>query len=67
MQKIVREEKCEEVTGLSRTTRWRLEKLGRFPKRRQLGDNSVGWLQSELDEWLASRPIVDRKHGDAPC
>lgn len=34
---------------------WRLEKAGRFPRRMKLGPNSVGWLESEIDEWIASR------------
>jgi prophage regulatory protein len=53
--RIVRERECKRLTGLSRTTRWRKEKQGEFPLRRQLGDNSVGWVLSELLEWLNSR------------
>lgn len=34
--KYLRETQVAELTGLSKTTRWRLEKLGIFPKRRQL-------------------------------
>lgn len=26
-----------------------------FPKQRRLGQQSVGWLESELDEWLLGR------------
>ncbi|EOA1826199.1 helix-turn-helix transcriptional regulator [Raoultella planticola] len=26
-----------------------------FPKQRRLGMQSVGWLESELDEWLLKR------------
>ena len=26
-----------------------------FPKPIELGDNSVGFIESELDEWLAQR------------
>jgi prophage regulatory protein len=52
----IRENECRQRTGLSRTTRWRLERAGRFPERRQLGDNSIGWLLSEVIEWQRSRP-----------
>ena len=45
-------------TGLSASTIWRLECSGRFPFRRKIGPNSVGWLESELDEWISSRPQV---------
>lgn len=27
-----------------------------FPKQRRLGTKSVGWLESELDDWLKNRP-----------
>jgi prophage regulatory protein len=30
----------------------RLEKEGKFPKRLQLGPNRVGWLESEVNEWI---------------
>jgi prophage regulatory protein len=52
----IRENECRQRTGLSRTTRWRLERAGRFPERRQLSDNSIGWLLSEVIEWQRNRP-----------
>jgi prophage regulatory protein len=33
----------------------RLEKAGRFPKRVQLGPCRVGWVESEVLEWLQKR------------
>lgn len=33
----------------------RLEKAGKFPKRIQLGANRVGWVESEVLEWLEVR------------
>jgi prophage regulatory protein len=33
----------------------RLEKRGDFPKRFSLGANTVGWLESEVDAWLAGK------------
>jgi prophage regulatory protein len=33
----------------------RLEKAGLFPKRVQLGPNRVGWVESEVLEWLEQR------------
>lgn len=44
--------------GLSRTSVWRLERRGVFPRRRRLGANSVCWLESEIEEWLHSRSPV---------
>jgi prophage regulatory protein len=44
--------------GLSLSTIWRLEQNGEFPLRRALGPNSVGWLESEVNNWLQSRRPV---------
>ncbi|MET0116439.1 MAG: AlpA family phage regulatory protein [Sedimenticola sp.] len=33
----------------------RLEKAGKFPKRVQIGPNRVGWVESEVLDWLQSR------------
>ncbi|RLJ60735.1 AlpA family transcriptional regulator [Litoreibacter meonggei] len=33
----------------------RLEKAQKFPKRIQLGPNRVGWLESEVLDWLRLR------------
>jgi prophage regulatory protein len=37
----------------------RLEKAGKFPKRVQIGPNRVGWVESEVLDWLQSR--LDRR------
>lgn len=52
---ILRTAKLQTYVGLSRTTIWRLEKSGQFPKRVRLGQNSVGWLKGDVDNWLESR------------
>jgi len=28
-----------------------------FPKQRRLGQQSVGWLETELDQWLLTRNV----------
>ncbi len=53
--RFIREPEVKRITGLSRTTRWRLERKGEFPPRRQLSENAVGWLESEIRVWIASR------------
>jgi len=47
-----------DITTHSRTTIWRLEKEGKFPKRRQIGNHAVGWIESEVLAWIAARPTV---------
>jgi predicted DNA-binding transcriptional regulator AlpA len=44
------------LTGLSRTTLWRLERQGEFPARVRLGLNSVGWREEEIARWINTRP-----------
>lgn len=56
-ERIIRESERLAITGISRTTCWEMEKKGEFPKRRKLAPNgtSVGWLLSELIEFVQSR------------
>lgn len=43
------------ISGLSRTTVWRLQKTGDFPSSVQVSMNRVGWRQSDLLDWKKSR------------
>ena len=52
---IIREPDRQQMTKLSRVQWWRLERAGLVPKRIQLGENSVGWLRRELEEWIQMR------------
>ena len=42
-------------TGLSRSTIYVMVAAGRFPKPVPLGARAVGWIESELDEWVRER------------
>jgi len=42
--------------GLSKVTIWRRERDGSFPKRINLSERRVGWVESEIDDWVDSRP-----------
>lgn len=53
--RVLSGERVVEKTGLSRTTIWRMEKRGDFPDRIKLSPNRVGWLESDVDEWIESR------------
>jgi predicted DNA-binding transcriptional regulator AlpA len=60
--------KVKDITGLSRTTAWRLQKAGDFPLPVVISPGRVGWRESELEAWKASRaprlasalPRIDR-------
>jgi prophage regulatory protein len=56
--RMLRWPQVQEITGLSRSTIWRLEGRGAFPARRQLGGNSVAWRADEVEDWITQRPVV---------
>ena len=41
-----------ELTKINRSTEWRKEQLGLFPRRIITGFNSVRWDKAEILEWL---------------
>jgi len=46
------------ATGLSRSTIYAWIAEGRFPRQRKLGPRRIGWLVSEIDDWIAQRPAA---------
>jgi prophage regulatory protein len=57
---ILDESKVEKLTSLSRTTRWRMERRGEFPKRVRLSPGRVGWRQAEIEAWIRSHQAEQR-------
>ena len=57
--RFIRADELIAKVRLSRPTIWRLEKSGKFPKRRVLGQKSVAWVEEEVEEWMASRAVVE--------
>lgn len=51
--RVLRFPVVRERTGLSRSTVWRLERRGAFPSHRRISLNAVGWLEHEIDAWIA--------------
>ena len=43
---------ADEISLISNVTRWRQEKLGRFPKRIKLSNRKVAYIRSALEEWM---------------
>lgn len=52
---FVRRSQLKMITGLSPSTVDRLERAGIFPRRRRVGPGVVGWLYSEVAEFLERR------------
>lgn len=48
----------EQITGLSRTTIYKLMSAGQFPRPVKITGKAVAWPESAIAEWLASRPIA---------
>ena len=53
--KLLRFPAIRERTGLSRTTIWRLERDGDFPRHRKISRNAVAWVEEEVLEWIRAR------------
>lgn len=53
--KLLRFAAVRDRTGLSRSTIWRLERRGDFPRHRRISPNAVAWVEHEILEWIASR------------
>ncbi|MCU1224256.1 MAG: alpA [Edaphobacter sp.] len=57
---ILRLRKVLERTGFSRSTLYLRIAAGSFPRPISLGGRSVGWVDSEVDAWIASRVAESR-------
>ena len=55
-RRIIRGPVVENRTGKSRVGIWRGVRAGTFPAPVELGPNSIGWYEDEIDAWLAARP-----------
>lgn len=53
--KILRRAAVEEMTGLSRSTLYRMMDRGEFPRPARIGQRVVGWRQSTVSQWLDMR------------
>jgi prophage regulatory protein len=53
--KLLRFPAVRERTGLSRSTIWRLERIGAFPKHRRISANAVAWLEEDIMTWIESK------------
>ncbi len=60
---ILRRKQVETRTGLGKSSLYEKISSGNFPAPVSLGVRAVGWLETEVNDWLASRvrcrPAVD--------
>lgn len=52
------------ITGLHRSMIYRMQAEKRFPQRIKLTERAVGWLEREVQEWLAQR--IENSRGKPP-
>ena len=50
----------QEATGLSKSTIYLFIRQGKFRKPIRLGQNSVGWLSSDIEEFINARVTASR-------
>ncbi len=60
MEQIVRKPELCRNLGISPVTLWRWTRRKGFPAPIKLGPNSVGWIEAEINDWLAAR-AAERK------
>ncbi len=54
-ERLMAEDETLARTSLSRSTRYRMEKRGEFPKRRKISPGRIAWVESEIIKWLEQR------------
>ena len=59
ISRIIRLPEVTNLTGISRTMIYELIKKNKFPRQINLGVRAVGWVESEIQEWIEQR-IADR-------
>ena len=59
--KILRLPSIIELTGLSRSTIYLRISKGEFPAPVSLGERAVGWVESEINQWLEDKIAASRK------
>ncbi len=42
-------------TGLSRSTIWRLERQGAFPRHHRISPNAVAWVEDDIAKWIRAK------------
>ena len=58
---ILRRPQVQQRTGLSRSTLYQYIRDGEFPASISLGPRAVGWLESDVSDWISARVNLARQ------
>src|SRR5439155_2436951 len=53
--RYIRFKELKTLVPLGRTTIWRMEREGRFPRSRRIGKSAKAWLETEVLSWMQER------------
>ena len=56
--RLLRRREVEKITGLSRSSIYRLMQEGGFPRPVRVGPSAVRWKASDITAWIESRPVA---------
>ena len=61
--RILRDEECQQLTGLKKQIRYKLEAEGKFPLRRRITERLSGYSYREVQAWiddaLQNSPLIE--------
>lgn len=52
IDRVIREKECRALTTLANSSRWKMEKTGKFPCRIKIGERAAGYRLSEVQAWI---------------
>ena len=61
-ERLLRRREVERVTGMSRSSIYRLMQEGEFPRPVKVGPSAVRWRASDIMDWIESRPVATGEH-----
>ncbi len=64
--RLLSRRRVEEVTGISRSSIYRLKERGEFPQPVRVGRTAVRWKESDIAEWIESRPKAGDDESNPP-
>ena len=56
--RLLRRREVERITGMSRSSIYRLMQEGEFPRPVRVGPAAVRWKTSNITDWIESRPVA---------